>query len=1160
MSLRKWESMLTPQETAVYNQLFKAAAKTQPNVIDGMEAVQFFAKSGLPNTVLSQIWEAADENNLGYLTPETFAIALKLIACAQNHIQAKEPLLSTATPLPQIEGIPLPEAKSDSTSTISSVDRNKYLSIYRAQNPPREGIPAQAARDLFLKSKLSNEQLAQIWNLADIRQCGYLDETEFIIAMHYIAQLMNKSITALPPILPQSIHTAALGNSNPNPPQSPTAQEKAKYYPFFDRLDKEKKGWITKADAFGFFRNSRLPEKDMGGLWNSVDTQGRGVINASQFTLVMSSIHSQLSGQVLSPSTPIKYEEDLLGDFGDNGNFAQETTRTNQLKNQIESTQKNTKTLIAQREQLSQSLETLKEKKGDLEQQAAALNSKKVSELEQLEKLKAALETESSLWQKTKSEAEAAENTLKVTQAEVEKVKGEMKEGEQENEQLRRQVYQVQKDTLKFTQRLENLYAEQERKRRLAAEREAADLKRKEEERLRKEKEAAELKSKEEEERLKKEEERLKKEEEEERLKKEEEERLKREEEERLKKEQEEERLKREEEERLKKEQEEERLKREEEERLEKEQEEERLKREEEERLEKKQEEERLKREEEERLKKEQEEELFKKQEEERLKKDQENERLKKEEEDERLKKEEEEIFKKQEEERLKKDQEEQLKKDQEEQLKKEEERLKKEQEEERLKREEEERLKKEEEEHKKEETRLLAEKERLENEAKERQKDEQRILHHAATEKEEDEHGVVDSTEKEKYGISTQQNKTKKDVLNESNAKTSEDSGDTTRGLIKPVVAPISNDSRDLGRTNTLNADQIQTTELAKANPFEVKQKKIKTIETQFIQGDQLNQENDGEDSTDDFFDAVDTSRSTTPKNRQETHSSADENEFVMIDHPAFSRSEPKRKPSEFDDIFGIKEEEPVLVNSLSGSEHSDGARPQKVQTKKAPAPPPPGKKSPPLNKSENFDVIFGSRPEETQSGEFDKHPLKEEHDTFQHLPSSSDYQMPTKKSGNGSNFYSFNDDSFNPRHANLLNDSQTGDATRPGENDRGHKEEAPTKEEVPETEDKKKKKKKNIVSWAKTLGKKDGEKKKKKEKEKEKERNQNNKVVSTTAETTSQPTTIPLPNTVSSTNQDSHIAELVNMGFDTRAAREALDRYDQDLEKATNFLLDQS
>jgi hypothetical protein len=54
-STTSWESQLTPQEAFAYKQFFKAAAKSQPNLVTGMEAVQFFAKSGLPNTVLSEV-------------------------------------------------------------------------------------------------------------------------------------------------------------------------------------------------------------------------------------------------------------------------------------------------------------------------------------------------------------------------------------------------------------------------------------------------------------------------------------------------------------------------------------------------------------------------------------------------------------------------------------------------------------------------------------------------------------------------------------------------------------------------------------------------------------------------------------------------------------------------------------------------------------------------------------------------------------------------------------------------------------------------------------------------------------------------------------------------------------------------------------------------
>lgn len=39
----------------------------------------------------------------------------------------------------------------------------KYQSIYKAQRPTDFGIQAEAAKNLFLKSKLPNDQLAQIW-------------------------------------------------------------------------------------------------------------------------------------------------------------------------------------------------------------------------------------------------------------------------------------------------------------------------------------------------------------------------------------------------------------------------------------------------------------------------------------------------------------------------------------------------------------------------------------------------------------------------------------------------------------------------------------------------------------------------------------------------------------------------------------------------------------------------------------------------------------------------------------------------------------------------------------------------------------------------------------------------------------------------------------
>lgn len=127
------------------------------------------------------------------------------------------------------------------------------------------------------------------------------------------------------------------------------------------------------------------------------------------------------------------------------------------------------------------------------------------------------------------------------------------------------------------------------------------------------------------------------------------------------------------------------------------------------------------------------------------------------------------------------------------------------------------------------------------------------------------------------------------------------------------------------------------------------------------------------------------------------------------------------------------------------------------------------------------------------------------------------------------------------------------------------------PIKKEEVEDDGKKKKKKKNIISLAKSIGfKKKKDKKEKAHENKPSVSKENTPSIRSPTGTTS----FAASNNSSGihqqdennfaydldTIQGSHIAELVNMGFEPAAALDALDRYDQDLELATNFLLDQS
>ncbi|KAG1224322.1 hypothetical protein G6F68_020138 [Rhizopus microsporus] len=69
----------------------------------------------------------------------------------------------------------------------------------------------QAAKNVFVRSNLPPAKLQAIWDLANTRKSGALNQTEFIIAMHYIERTM-KEAAQLPPTLPASIYASASGH------------------------------------------------------------------------------------------------------------------------------------------------------------------------------------------------------------------------------------------------------------------------------------------------------------------------------------------------------------------------------------------------------------------------------------------------------------------------------------------------------------------------------------------------------------------------------------------------------------------------------------------------------------------------------------------------------------------------------------------------------------------------------------------------------------------------------------------------------------------------------------------------------------------------------------------------------------------------------------
>lgn len=235
---------LGPDEKRVYGQLFRQADTESVGVVTGEIAVKFFEKTRLDSRILGEIWQLADQENRGFLTPAGFGIALRLIGHAQA---GREPSLQVALqpgPIPRFDGFtpapppPLAPAPTGSPQPISAQGTGnapirippltpdkvaQYAGLFeRQQLQPGNLLGGEQARQIFERSNLPNETLGRIWQLADTEQRGALVQTEFVIAMHLLTSMKSGALRALPSILPAPLYEAATRRgSTAGRPQSP---------------------------------------------------------------------------------------------------------------------------------------------------------------------------------------------------------------------------------------------------------------------------------------------------------------------------------------------------------------------------------------------------------------------------------------------------------------------------------------------------------------------------------------------------------------------------------------------------------------------------------------------------------------------------------------------------------------------------------------------------------------------------------------------------------------------------------------------------------------------------------------------------------------------------------------------------------------------------
>lgn len=180
--------------------------------------------------MLGEIWQIADTENRGLLTPPGFGIVLRLIGYAQAGRSVSANLaLQPGGPLPKFDGIPGPSTPSSPSGNFAGPLRpqtsgsagpirvppltpdkvSQYSSLFEESGAQNGTLSGDTAKQIFERAQLPNEVLGRIWNLADTEQKGSLSLTEFIIAMHLLASYKGGTLRALPQLLPAGLYEAA---------------------------------------------------------------------------------------------------------------------------------------------------------------------------------------------------------------------------------------------------------------------------------------------------------------------------------------------------------------------------------------------------------------------------------------------------------------------------------------------------------------------------------------------------------------------------------------------------------------------------------------------------------------------------------------------------------------------------------------------------------------------------------------------------------------------------------------------------------------------------------------------------------------------------------------------------------------------------------------
>ncbi|EFY95686.1 EH domain protein [Metarhizium robertsii] len=344
---------LSPEEKRVYAQLFRQADAEGAGFVTGDAVVALAEKTRLRNDQCQTIWQIADSEDRGFLTPTGFSVFLRLIGHAQAGREPTAELALQQGPIPRFEGLwtspalgsptssspaPLQAQASGGAVRIPYLTPDKvseYAAIFERLPLQAGRLHVEQARLIFEKFGLPKETIRDFWTLTGIEERGFFVLPEFAIAMHLFTCIKAGSLRSMPKALPPALYEAAtrrgaaprqspsntgmgpiprqlsgsaqmrVGSPLGRPPIAPaaaggdwavSAADKAKFDQIYATLDKTNKGYLSGEEAGPFLRQSNLPEEKLAQIWDLANFNNQGQLTREGFAIAMYFIRQQRSG------------------------------------------------------------------------------------------------------------------------------------------------------------------------------------------------------------------------------------------------------------------------------------------------------------------------------------------------------------------------------------------------------------------------------------------------------------------------------------------------------------------------------------------------------------------------------------------------------------------------------------------------------------------------------------------------------------------------------------------------------------------------------------------------------------------------------------------------------------------------------------------------